>query len=483
MTEPTFPMIVRKGSCHVKIYRGKNKGVETYYVCYYLGGIRKLVNFSDFERARKEAKFVADRLDAGESNVLVMTSADRVSYQFARRQLDPLGLRLETAAMEYAEAKKKLGPVPLWQAVDYFLEWGPGQLKKPVAEVVEELLTSKDESLVSDLYIKALRYAFDKFLQRFKGNILDIRGTEINEWLRGLGMGARSQNNMRQAIKSLFIYAMRRRYLPRDHDELSAVPVVKEPLIDTEVFTPAELIEILCFTPERMLPFMVIGAFAGVRHAELQRLEWTDLLLDRGYVVVRATQSKTGSRRLVPIQENLRVWLSRMQPGEREVCEVANMASAIALLVREINRNRRAVWAQANQVSEDQLKETMKAARKELAAAKAARSKQAHKNSLPPGAETSDTEGWTPFVWKQNALRHSFISYRLAENPNMAVVSFESGTSPQMVHRNYKALVNVAVAKEWFGITPEVVAQRKLQLVKSPEPSVTDRALQPSSGD
>jgi len=213
---------------------------------------------------------------------------------------------------------------------------------------------------------------------------------------------------------------------------------------------------------------MVIGAFAGVRHAELQRLEWTDLLLDRGYVVVRATQSKTGSRRLVPIQENLRIWLSRMQPGEREVCEVANMASAIALLVREINRGRRAVWAQANQVSEDQLKETMKEARKDLAAAKAARSKQAHKNSLPPGAETSDTEGWTPFVWKQNALRHSFISYRLAENPNMAEVSLESGTSPQMVHRHYKALVNVAEAKEWFSITPEVVDLRKLQLMKIP---------------
>ena len=65
------------------------------------------------------------------------------------------------------------------------------------------------------------------------------------------------------------------------------------------------------------------------------------------------------------------------------------------------------------------------------------------------------------------------------ETMNMAEVSFESGTAPQMVHRHYKALVSAAEAKEWFSITPEVVAQKKLQLLKISEPSVTDRALQP----
>ena len=72
-----------------------------------------------------------------------------------------------------------------------------------------------------------------------------------------------------------------------------------------------------------------------------------------------------------------------------------------------------------------------------------------------PGAETAQEEGWKPFLWKHNALRHSFISYRIADVQDVAKVALEAGNSPQMIFKHYRELVTPKEAKAWFSITPE----------------------------
>ena len=57
---------------------------------------------------------------------------------------------------------------------------------------------------------------------------------------------------------------------------------------------------------------------------------------------------------------------------------------------------------------------------------------QSQKGEVPPGADPAEFEGWEPLAWKHNALRHSFISYRVAK------VSLEAGNSPRMVFSNYR---------------------------------------------
>jgi predicted urease superfamily metal-dependent hydrolase len=59
-------------------------------------------------------------------------------------------------------------------------------------------------------------------------------------------------------------------------------------------------------------------------------------------------------------------------------------------------------------------------------------------------------------VWRHNALRHSFCSYRLAEIKNAAQVALEAGNSPQMIFKHYRELVTEAEARQWFGIMPGV---------------------------
>jgi len=61
----------------------------------------------------------------------------------------------------------------------------------------------------------------------------------------------------------------------------------------------------------------------------------------------------------------------------------------------------------------------------------AARSYAKWQKETPPGR----------FAWKHNALRHSFISYRVAQVQNVAQVTLEAGTSPQMIFSNYRELV------------------------------------------
>lgn len=52
-----------------------------------------------------------------------------------------------------------------------------------------------------------------------------------------------------------------------------------------------------------------------------------------------------------------------------------------------------------------------------------------------------------PFLWKQNVLRHSFISYRLAEIQNVNQAALEAGNLPQMIFRHYRELATPEQAR------------------------------------
>jgi hypothetical protein len=69
--------------------------------------------------------------------------------------------------------------------------------------------------------------------------------------------------------------------------------------------------------------------------------------------------------------------------------------------------------------------------------------------AMPKGTPDKDK-----MRWKKNALRHSYISYRVAECADVARVADESGNSPAVIKANYLKRVKPDQAKEWFGIVP-----------------------------
>src|SRR6476646_6263828 len=58
-----------------------------------------------------------------------------------------------------------------------------------------------------------------------------------------------------------------------------------------------------------VVPYIAIGAFAGLRAAEIERLDWNEIDLASGLIEVTAKNSKTAKRRLVKILPNLSAWL------------------------------------------------------------------------------------------------------------------------------------------------------------------------------
>lgn len=56
--------------------------------------------------------------------------------------------------------------------------------------------------------------------------------------------------------------------------------------------------------------------------------------------------------------------------------------------------------------------------------------------------------------WPHNVLRHSFISYRIAEIKDAARVALEAGNSPEIIFKHYRELVTEHEAREWFSIQP-----------------------------
>ncbi len=76
---------IKKGSAHVKIYPTSNRGKPLFMVTWFVAGKRHRRNFADEAAARKEATLVATKLNAGETQVLMLTSGDRESYLEAKR--------------------------------------------------------------------------------------------------------------------------------------------------------------------------------------------------------------------------------------------------------------------------------------------------------------------------------------------------------------------------------------------------------------
>ena len=420
MSTIKFPITVRRGNVRVKVYKTPTHGCDSFTVAYYFGGRRVRKTFPELAKARDEADLVANRICAGELDVLSLTSADRTAYVRAMSMLAPSATPLEIAVMQFAEAAKILKGASVVEAARFYAKHHSSQIAaRPVAEVVADLLKTKEADGVSEIYLRDIGARLNRFADAFKSPIGMLQAADLQNYVRDLKLGPRSKNNTRKALKTLFSFAQSRGYLPKGLTEASDLQKAKEPPKPIGIFKPEQMAVLLKHAPADVVPFLAIGAFAGLRHAEILRLDWAEVDLAGGHIEVKAAKAKTASRRLVPIPENLRQWLSPLHDGTGKV-----------------------VWQ-----SDAKLSQQLAA----LAKSKPVKVK-----------------------WQHNGLRHSYISYRVAQVQNVAQVALEAGNSPNIIFSNYRELVKPADAAKWFAISPETPAN--VILVPKAEPAPVEVA-------
>src|SRR5207302_11029232 len=162
----------------------------------------------------------------------------------------------------------------------------------------------------SSIYLKALRHYLKRLTDQLGAvAIADVTTGQIDAWLRAANGNATTKNNLRRNTVTLFSWAREQGYLLLDRKTVAERAMVfAAPDTAPAIFTPEEMRKVIGACPAELLPMIVIGAFAGIRSAEIDRLEWNEILWDQGYIEVKAKKAKTKSRRLVPLLPNLRAW-------------------------------------------------------------------------------------------------------------------------------------------------------------------------------
>jgi integrase len=282
-----------------------------------------------------------------------------------------------------------------------------------VAELAKEVLEAKRKDGYSPIYIADLKKRLARFCADFgERPIAAITVEELDNWLRNLNCGPKSRANFRANIGVLFSYATRRRMLDSNPILHTARP--KLPDNPPEIFAVDELGTLLNAATSNapdVAAMLAIGAFAGLREAEIKRLDWSEIDQRRGHIEIKSSKAKSARRRIVEIQPNLCEWL---RPYAGMTGPVVPMNS-----------------------------------RKKLDLARKA-------------------AGLTR--WPRNGLRHSYASYRLAAIHDAPRVASELGhTSPKMLYSTYRELVLPEEAERYWSITPiadraNVIPWQKVEL-------------------
>jgi len=327
----------------------------------------------------------------------------------ARHGREAVGLPSEELSA-IVQARKKLAVHgrTLTEAATFFLDYLERirRCNVTVEELSREVVEAKRKDGRAPMYIADLKKRLARFCADFgKRPIAGITVEELDDWLRGLDCSPKTRMNFRANVGVLFSYAERRRII----DSNPILRTARPKLIDLppEIFSVDELASLLNAAATRapeVVPMLAIGAFAGLREAEIKRLDWSEVDQRRGHIEVKSSKAKSARRRLIEIQPNLREWL-RPYSGMTAGVVPANARKKLDLVRK---------------------------------AAKLTR-------------------------WPNNGLRHSFASYRLAAMHDAPRVAGELGhTSPQMLYSTYRALVLPEEAESYWQIIPESQAENLL---------------------
>lgn len=285
------------------------------------------------------------------------------------------------AAARMVEAGGKVEDLPL--AVEEWTAAHLGGARRKLGRAIREYVAELEAQGRARSTVRNRRWRLDTLLEevgnRRLGNV--TRGV-VSGWIARAAPGSRRDRH--SAASAFFRWAWERGYLRANPMEGLRAPA-RPPTPAPKVMTPEEAAALLRAAQEvepGMVLYFAVGLFAGLRPSrELAGLEWADVDLADRRIYVPYGRAKTGRARIVPISPNLAAWLSRVPRADRH--------GRVAAYTREGFRRVVEAW----------------------------------------GAK-----------WETNYMRHTRVSYRLAQCRNPVLVAAEGGHTPDVMHRHYANL-------------------------------------------
>ncbi len=335
--------------------------------------------FSDESVAEARANEVLNQLSVGDE-ILSRVDKEKIAYYVTCEQMLGGRISLMELVRRYTREEERI------------------EASASLKECVEKYLKSMESRGLSTAHMGPVRSRLTKFMGVMPDNLFDITVDMANEYLNKIE-NLTTRFNERVVLNRIFTWCKAQGILPADRPHIIArTDVPKAKWKEPEIITPEHLAKVLWVAktsyPETVVP-IVLGAFAGLRRAEITRLKVSDINMEHGHIMVSAEITKTNQRRVITISDTLRAWL------------------------------------------EDYLLPTQSF------------TDPSYKYKVHRCVE------YTKAAWPTNGLRHSYVSYRVQHDKDPNAVAHECGHSIEILLRHYKCLCTPEAAEAWFDILPE----------------------------
>lgn len=313
----------------------------------------------------------------------------------------PMDIRLDAA-----KANQLLAPhsITILEAAKYYQKHVLTYKTAPlIKEIVERYIANSESRNLRPRSIGDLKHRLNSFAADFGNSRLsDVTFDELKEWVQDDGWQMRTRINFLTKLSQLYGYALRHKWVDSNLTESIERPILDD--TDPKIFTVEQSKELLSHANTfDLLPYFAIGFFAGVRSAEMMRLNWRDINFDEKIITIGADIAKKRSQRKVDMQNVLLAWLEPFKEMFQKGGAIVNQT--------KFRKNKELLLEAINMAE-----------------------------------------------WPENGLRHSFGSYHLAMFRNSEETAHQMGNSSAIVHQHYKALVSKNEAETFWNLRPKTEA-------------------------
>ena len=422
-----FPVTVEYYDQRAKIYRPA-KGFAFYRIAFKVDGQRRMLTFGTYSEAKAAAEAKVKELHKGQKSASLTAKQAQDALDILRKldtHRQETGQRISPieAITDYLAAVKLLPKATtLIESVTVCARTVGVVKSKTIAEAVTDFVAARqgrepkqgERARFSPVYARNIEAWLTKFSETFPGHLVsDLKPEFIGKHLTKYSeLSEKARNDRRGAIGMWLRWCGRQDFIePHQLAKLLDCDAMRMEVLQSgkiAFYTAAELKTILDATQDNenkscnessrdaLCAVTAIEAFGGARLQEALRLRWEDLQRTPGHVEISGAHAKTRRRRLLEVGPALLAWLAPFKDKTGPIWD-----GPLNSFITEWARLRESVSVRS----------------------------------------------------KRNGVRHGFVSYSYILRGEIETSAL-AGTSPQILHQNYRGLATKAEAEKWFNVLP-----------------------------